>query len=485
MATTESLPRRYDARAPMTNPVSKDGRYRFINTFKPLPWQEAALDDKAPVLLLTGSAGGGKSRTAYEKLHAFCLHYPGATAVALRKKGTDADTSVVLSLQNKVIGDDPRVRHDKSRGIFYYDNGSVIIYGGLKDESARKGLRSIGTDGAIDIALLEEGIEFEEADFNEVAGRMRGTAAPWVQIIVCTNPDAPGHWINRRLIKGGEASVHYSAESDNPHNPEHYKNTLSRMTGTDGARMRDGLWVEGSGLVIDTWSDRFMSSTGHHGGGNVRLDADFHPDRGDVLLFADDGYAGEWDKKTNMFTDVSHPRVFLLAQLWSDGRVAVFAESYAIKTQAETQLEDLRTMCTDAGWPYPRVAHYDKSAASLAGSLHDAGITRLYKGPSSVDESIKELRTNCAADENGWRRVIVHPRCSFLRLEMSSFSKGPDGKIIKKLDNGPDALRYGVWNLVRGPGKPPSVAAYAGEGSNVDIDAIKRRVAEIYRRHMR
>ena len=462
---------------------TRDNKYEFISTFEPLPWQIEALNDKSSVMLLTGSAGGGKSRTAYEKVHAFCLHYPGATAVVLRKKATDAATSVVLALKMKIIGNDPNISLNKQDGIFTYSNGSVLIYGGMKDDSARKGLRSIGSEGAIDIALMEEGIEFEETDFNELTARMRGKAASWTQIIVCTNPDAPGHWINRRLIKGNEASVHYSSESDNPHNPVTYKNTLSNMTGTDGARMRDGLWVEGSGLVIDTWLDRFMTSTGSAQGGNVTLDAEYIPGD-DVILFADDGYAGEWDEKTDMFTDVSHPRVFLLAQIRSDGRIAVFSELYKIKTRGSDQLRELKAMSEDAGWAWPRVAHYDKSAASLEGDMRDAKIPNLFKGPSSVDESIKELRSAVAADENGWRRVIVHPRCRFLRLEMSSFSKSKDGKIIKKLDNGPDALRYGVWNIIRGPGKPTSVGVNADGVAADKIAEIMQRVTDVYRKHM-
>lgn len=467
----------------MANETSADGRYRFIATFKPLPWQQKALNDKAPVVLLTGSAGGGKSRTAYEKVHAFCLHYPGATAVILRKKGTDAAKSVVLSLEKKIIGKDPRVTHNKKDGIFHYDNGSVIIYTGMKDEGARKGLRSIGIEGGIDICLMEEAIEFEESDYNEVTGRMRGNVAGWNQLILCTNPDIPGHWINRRLIKGNEASVHYSSESDNPYNPESYKKTLSRMTGSDGSRLRDGLWVSGAGLVIDTWLDRYMSSDGSDGGGNVTLEAEYIVGGGHAMFFVDDGYAGEWDRKANMFTDVSHPRVFLFVQLRSDGRLAIFAESYAIKTLAQAHLSQLKLMAADAGWPWPTIAHYDKSAASLEGAMREAKITQLFKGPSSVSESIKELRAAVGADENGFRRVIVHPRCRLLRLEMSSYSKDASGDIIKKWDNGPDAARYGVWNVIRGPGRPVSIAANVA-GSSVDVEAIKAKVSAIYSKHM-
>jgi hypothetical protein len=53
--------------------------------YQPLPWQVAPLDDKASVLLLTGSAGGGKSKTAAEKINAYCWMYPNSTWLMMRK----------------------------------------------------------------------------------------------------------------------------------------------------------------------------------------------------------------------------------------------------------------------------------------------------------------------------------------------------------------------------------------------------------------
>ena len=95
----------------------------------------------------------------------------------------------------------------------------IFFFIGIKDERAREALKSIGQDGAVDIAWLEEGVEFEEEDYNAVIARMRGTAAPWRQIIVSTNPREELHWINRRLIIGGEASSYEARTEQNPYNP--------------------------------------------------------------------------------------------------------------------------------------------------------------------------------------------------------------------------------------------------------------------------
>lgn len=469
-----------------TLPVAQKGE-KYIQVFEPLEWQRAVLDDMNPVLLLTGTAGGGKSRVAYEKLHALCLYYPGVSIGAFRKKRTDIERSVVISLEKRVIGPDPRVNHRKSDFMFEYDNGSVIFYGGMKDDKAREAIRSMGIDGALDFALMEEGTQFDEKDFDELMARMRGTKAGWTQVIIPTNPDKPGHWINRRLIKGGEASVHYSNYEQNIYNSEVYKVGLSRMKGTTGARLFKGLWIDGEGLVIDTWSDLWTGKRRTDGGGNVTDKADYIPGGGPVVLFADDGYAGEWDEAAQMFTERSHPRVYLLAQLRSDGKIAIFYESYRIKTEAKAHLEEVRKACQDSGWPFPDTAHYDKAAAHLEGVFRDSGLSYLYRGPGSVDESIKELKASCDVDDNGWRRLIVHPRCVLFRLEMSSYAVDENNRPIKAHDNGPDAARYGNWNIIRGPAQPASIAASIPDGNPAlaaQIEQAMKRAADTYNRLM-
>src|SRR5688572_22341749 len=145
---------------------------KVIGRYEPLPWQVAPWRDTSPVVLLTGSAGGGKSRVAAEKLHGFCLKYPGAMALAARKTRESMVNSTVLVLEKKIIGADPRVRHNQTKSRFEYDNGSILAYGGMKDDAQRQQIRSIGQDGGLDICWLEEANAFQEADFNEITARM-------------------------------------------------------------------------------------------------------------------------------------------------------------------------------------------------------------------------------------------------------------------------------------------------------------------------
>jgi PBSX family phage terminase large subunit len=217
---------------PLTRPVA---------TFIPKPWQVAPWRDTSPTALLTGSAGGGKSRLAVEKVHGFCKKYPRAQGLVLRKTRESMGNSTVIFLERVVIGADPSVRHVPSKLPFEYAIGSVLTYGGMANDEQREQIRSVGQEGGVDIAWMDEANAFAEDDFNEVPARMRGQAAPWRQVILSTNPDAPDHWINTRLIQGGEATVYYSNARDNDSNPPEYRASLEKLTGTLKERLVKGL----------------------------------------------------------------------------------------------------------------------------------------------------------------------------------------------------------------------------------------------------
>ena len=221
--------------------------------FKPLSWQVAPWRDRSPIILLTGSAGGGKSHLAAEKINAFCKYYTGAMALALRKTRESMNNSTVLFLDRGIIGSDEHVRHLSGSHRFEYDNTSILAYGGMKDDEQREQIRSIGQLGGVDIVWMEEAHKFTRADFDEVQARMRGTAAPWTQIILTTNPDAPSHWINRDLIIGGGSTVYYSHAELNTYNPEAYLVSLDNMTGVTAKRLREGKWVQAEGAVYDDY----------------------------------------------------------------------------------------------------------------------------------------------------------------------------------------------------------------------------------------
>jgi terminase large subunit-like protein len=409
--------------------------HRPIAVFDPLPWQIVPWRDRSPVMLLTGSAGGGKSRLGAEKLHGYCLKYPGAFALLARKTRVSLTKGSILFLNETVIANDPRVRHLESKDYFRYRNGSILAYAGLEDKEQRERIKSIGPKGGADIVWGEEATEFEEADHNALRARMRGRAANWRQLIYSCNPDAPTHWIYSRLIVGGEAKVYYSGREDNVHNPADYDATMNSLTGVDDLRLNKGMWVQASGVVYDVWNDGPDD-------GNVTEDAEYVPGGGILLWGVDDGYTGKIDPHTGYYTADSHPRVFGLYQLRHNGDINRFAESYATGLLSDIHIDQVLEM----PYPQPDFAVVDKSAAELKGRLHAKGVyTR--NSPSDVEESIKEFRSALAKDANGRRRFRVHPRCKHFRAEMASYRRDiVTGKPVKQFDHGPDEARYLVWS---------------------------------------
>jgi hypothetical protein len=374
----------------------------------------------------------------YEIGHAFCMRYGGANVLAVRKKLEDTKRSIIPTLDDVVIGitRNPSIKKlGGDRHYLYLENRSRLWWGGMYKEADRESIRSIGSGGSLDLVLVEEANQFTEEDYDELNGRLRGRAGPWTQIILATNPDGPAHWINRRLIIGGEASVHISNVDDNTYMDDAYRKRLKGMTGVTKARMALGLWVEGTGLVLDGWKNAYSLGSGMDGGGNVTLAADYMRDGGRIIMMADDGYTGEYDEKAKMFTQASHPRVFLLAQVRPTGQICVFGESYEVKMRYEAHLSKLKRMMAVNGWPMPSQVYYDKSSATLEGELRAAGFSDMFRSTSNRDESIKYLNERISPDENGFRSVLVHPRCRHLILEASSWPM-VDGAPAKFFDHG-------------------------------------------------
>lgn len=404
--------------------------------FKPLPWQIPAFRDKSPVMLLTGSAGGGKSRLASEKLHAYMLKYPGAVGLAMRKTRRNARISVVKAMEH-AIGGDPHVRYHGTDSAFYYDNGSVLYIGGMADQEQREAIRSINGDGSLDIVWFEEATAFVEDDFNEILGRMRGRAASWMQIILSTNPEGPLHWIKRRLIDGREASLYMSSEADNPHNPPEYRQNLSKLTGVQYERLVRGLWVQAEGVVYDNWRDAEWPE------GNVSPEAVYHPEW-PLEWFVDDGYAHGQGQGSASY----HPRVILVAQIRPDGGIDIIDEDVVTGEVYGQTFERL----LGEGAPYrrPRIAYVDSSASVLRAELSTRGIPN-QGATHPVTEGIKNVR-RFICDGSGMRLLRVHPRCQNLIFEMVSYqyadankASGGEPKPVKANDHSVDALRYGLW----------------------------------------
>lgn len=404
--------------------------------FTPFPWQVAPWRDKSPVLLLTGSAGGGKSNLAAEKLHGFMLAYPGACGLALRKAREWCKGSVRVMLE-AVIGEDPHV-HIYDDHIDY-DNGSVIYFGGLKDKDQREALRSKrGKDGDPDIAWMEEANAFTRQDFDEVSGRLRGDRADWTQLILSTNPDAPTHWIYTDLMMDGQASTYYSGAKDNPRTTKAYLDRLNAMVGVMRDRLRDGKWVQAEGAIYDEFDPNIHM-----------IDMDQCPPFVRRFRVVDFGY--------------SNPFV---CQWWGedyDGRLYRYRELYVTKKLVEDLTPEIIRLTGDE----PIVSTIADHDAEDRATMEKHGI---YTIPANKDvgQGIQAVKARFKVEGDDKPRIYFvrgalvevdplleaekKPTCTEQELPGYSWKKYDDGKPnkeepIKVNDHGCDATRYIIYAL--------------------------------------
>ena len=407
-----------------------------IATFNPIPWQVAPWRDTSPVVLLTGSAGGGKSRVAAEKLHGFCLRYPGSTALMLRKARESMTNSTVIFVDRKIItGSDPRVRHMSSKSRFEYANSSVLTYGGMFDDKQREQIRSIGQDGSVDIVWMEEANRFTEDDFNEIRARMRGKAAPWTQIVLSCNPDAPTHWIYKRLIERGEATVYYSGALDNPYNPPAYIESLKSLTGVLGMRLRDGKWVQAEGAVYEDY---------------------------DPSLHVVDPFDIPADWRRMRVVDFGYTNPFV-CQWWAfdgDGRMYLYREVYMSQRTVRAHSEQItrlsqgeRTERTVADHDAEDRATLQENKISTEAATKDIspGIQKVAARLKSAGDGKPRLfiLRGCTV-ETDWRmEETKRPTSTEEEFPGYVWPKSADGKTVKETpvkdnDHGMDAMRYAV-----------------------------------------
>lgn len=406
--------------------------------FTPLEWQLPVLEDDSPIVLLAGSAGGGKSKVAATKIHKYMLDNPGSFGVVLRKTRESMGNSTVLFLEREIIRGDPRVQHKAAKHRFEYSNGSILAYGGMNDEKQRESVRSMGTRGGVDIAWFEEANKFSEADFNEVRARMRGTAGPYRQIIVTTNPDGPRHWIYQTLMLGGKAKVYKSRAIDNPYNSPEYLDTLNNLTGILYRRLALGDWVAAEGAIYPT----------------------FDPDIHVIDPFE---IPAEWPRYMSIDFGYNNPFVCQWWAIDGDGRMYLYREVYMTNKLVQDHAQQILEL-SNGERIYETWADHD---AEDRATLERYGI---YTSPAVKDvlPGIEAVQAGLRVQADGrpriyfFRNALVEtdsrlqspsrPTCTIEELPLYIWQTQKDGAPVKDAplktnDHGCDALRYAAMGI--------------------------------------
>lgn len=423
--------------------------------FSPLPWQVAPWKDTRPTMVLAGGAGSGKSVFALHKLNALCLRFPGALALLVRKSRTSLRNSAIPMLESIVPG---HVTHLKTDSRFIYPNGSRIVYGGMYDEKQRQAIRSIaGENGSgVDFALMEEASAFTAQDLDEVSGRMRGSSAPFRQIILCTNPDTETHWINQQFIKPhlagildtSKAAVYLPGPLDNPILKPDYLDRLRGLSGVLRARLWEGRWVRAEGTVYD----------------------EFDPD---VHLIEPFEIPADWRRYRAIDMGYNHARVCLWGALDWDDNLYIYRETYRTQQTASHHAIQLRRLSNNDGKGESYEATWADHDAGERADYEEGGISTI---PANKDvkrglQAVRWRLQNALNAKNGQNTgpwVKFFRGCTFqvdekLRESHKPYStvqefdcylwkRNGDGSVsteepIKENDHGMDALRYMIMGI--------------------------------------
>ena len=395
--------------------------------FEPYPWQVKPFRDKALIMLLDGGSGSGKSRLAAEKVHGYCMRYPGATVVIGRKDRASASKSVVPLLRFTVQRDTDWGGYKKTDQTFEYENESRIYVTGLKDENQLESLKSItGKYGDPDMIWFEEANALSLTDHETLITRLRGKVASWQQLIYTTNPDSPEHWINKMLIEGGGASRYHTLPTDNPENSDQYISILDNLTGVRKQKYRYGLWVRAEGVIYKTYD-----SSKHL----INL-YDIEVDKtGRFVVGVDFGY-------TNPFS----------CSLWyidNDDKMYEIKQIYHTRRTVAEHCEQIREMVK--GYPVEAwiTDHDAEDRATLERELNIT-TTAAYKsvkdGIENVMQRYKDDRLfHCRASlvEEDQRLIDEKlPTCTYEEVPGYHWSDKKQDTPVKENDHGVDNMRY-------------------------------------------
>jgi len=220
---------------------------------------QSLYESEAPEVIISGSAGTGKSRSCLEKMNEAAWRYPGMRGLIVRKTRDSLSESGLQTFERFVLEDDDHIHQNiqrRMRQSYRYPNGSEIVIGGMN-----KVERIMSTE--YDLIFVQEAIELTEEDWETLTTRLRNAQMPYQQILGDTNPAQPTHWLKARCDQG-RTQLLESRHEDNPtlwdivkqewtNRGIDYIAILDNLTGARRLRLRFGQWVQAEGVVYEDW----------------------------------------------------------------------------------------------------------------------------------------------------------------------------------------------------------------------------------------
>ena len=268
-------------------------------------------------------------------------------------------------------------------------------------------------------ALLDEATLLPPEFVNSVSDRC---SLPGAKIFKATNPDGPMHPIKLDGIDKGVK--HYAFElTDNPMLTEAYIESLKRRySGAMLRRMVYGEWAASEGMVYPN-----------------------------VTVCVPEGKVDRWVLAADWASSsVTHA---VLLGLHADGAVWAHNEwvwDGRVKGTLDNREQARRIGRDLVGVRDIEFGVVDRTAGAFRRTLQRSLGVRIYPSDNERDRGIQLVRMHLDQDT-----LRISPQCPELARQLSNYRWDEraaligEDKPIKEDDHGPDALRYGMWQISR------------------------------------
>lgn len=219
--------------------------------------QYELIDDKTRFLLITGSAGSGKTIFCCFKTIMYAVEHPKARVGVFRKTLPSLRETAWREIRELLIKFGIEFEENKSNAIITLNNGATISFTPLDTDEK---IRSLN----LDYVFVEQCEEVSEEIFDELALRVRGevSLADYGQVLLIAQPGPRTHWIYKRFYQIKANDPDYKWEHfdyrDNPYLKEEQRRYYEGLKETNYDRWRThalGEWITSSKQIfVNNWS---------------------------------------------------------------------------------------------------------------------------------------------------------------------------------------------------------------------------------------
>ena len=221
-----------------------------MKTYQPTKKQTEAHTTAATYILFGGAVGGGKTAWLCNEAIQHCLQYAGARVFLTRHQLTSFRKTTLLTLLEFIPGEFV-IQHNKTEHAFYFQNGSVLYYGGLGDD-----MKAIEKLKSMELSAygIDQAEETSEDFFFMLNSRLR-LRIKGVKYKAWLTANPTPNWVRQRFVdKAVEDHAFIPAlPNENPFLPADYEEKLRKILPAELCQS----WLDGDWNIIQSENSLF------------------------------------------------------------------------------------------------------------------------------------------------------------------------------------------------------------------------------------